>query len=317
MNIETVCAVVVTYNRKELLIECLEALRKQTRPLQAIYLIDNSSTDGTPQLLMEKGYIKELPPKSSKESWEKEFEIENLTDGQPIKFHYVRMNENTGGAGGFYEGVKRAYEKGYYWLWLMDDDAEPELQTLELLLNKAIKAKIYAICPLIIDIKGNIQRYHHKKFTFCSVEKSVIEYDNYNDEKSDFIKIDANAFVGPLINRKIIKEIGYPLSWMFIWGDDTEYTLRISKKFSLYLYKKAIIKHKDIGYSKENFKKQKWKVYYAVRNALFIRKKYFPLCFPVFYLRFIISTILSLLKLDFELVKLKIKGLIAIRNEAK
>jgi len=48
---ETVCAVVVTYNRKELLLECLEAIRKQTRPVQGIYLIDNASTDGTPKLL--------------------------------------------------------------------------------------------------------------------------------------------------------------------------------------------------------------------------------------------------------------------------
>ena len=39
---DTVCAVVVTYNRKELLLECLEALRKQTRPVQGIYLIDNA-----------------------------------------------------------------------------------------------------------------------------------------------------------------------------------------------------------------------------------------------------------------------------------
>jgi len=36
---ETVCAVVVTYNRKNLLLECLEALLKQTRPLEAIYII--------------------------------------------------------------------------------------------------------------------------------------------------------------------------------------------------------------------------------------------------------------------------------------
>lgn len=51
-NRDTVCAVVVTYNRKGLLIECLEALRRQTRPLQAIYLIDNASTDGTPEFLL-------------------------------------------------------------------------------------------------------------------------------------------------------------------------------------------------------------------------------------------------------------------------
>ena len=46
-----VSAVVVTFNRKELLIECLEALRRQTRPLDALYIIDNASTDGTEELL--------------------------------------------------------------------------------------------------------------------------------------------------------------------------------------------------------------------------------------------------------------------------
>lgn len=129
-NNETVCAVVVTYNRKKLFLECLEALRKQTRPIQGIYLIDNASTDGTPELLLKEGYIKELPPENLTGPWEKKFEIKNLSDGQFIKFYYVRMYKNTGGAGGFYEGVKRAYEKGYDWLWLMDDDAESKEDAL-------------------------------------------------------------------------------------------------------------------------------------------------------------------------------------------
>jgi len=131
MNKETVCAVVVTYNRKDLLIECLEGLRRQTRPVDAIYLVDNASTDGTPELLLEKGYIKELPPLNIVEPWEKEFEVENLVDHQSIKIYYVRMNENTGGAGGFYEGMKRAYEKTYDWFWLMDDDVEPDPNCLQ------------------------------------------------------------------------------------------------------------------------------------------------------------------------------------------
>ena len=119
-NKETVCAVVVTYNRKDLLVECLESLLQQTRPLDGIYIIDNASNDGTPGYLKEKGFIQELPPKESNEPWERKF---ILTYKLPI--YYVRMHENTGGAGGFYEGVKRAYEKGYDWLWLMDDDADP------------------------------------------------------------------------------------------------------------------------------------------------------------------------------------------------
>ena len=117
---ETVCAVVVTYNRKTLLLECLEALRKQTRPVDGIYIIDNASTDETPEVLKESGYIPELPPSELAEPYEIEHQISNLVNGEPIKIFYVRMHENTGGAGGFYEGVKRGYEKGYDWLWLMD-----------------------------------------------------------------------------------------------------------------------------------------------------------------------------------------------------
>jgi len=37
---ETICAVVVTYNRKNFLVECLDELKKQTSPVNAIYLID-------------------------------------------------------------------------------------------------------------------------------------------------------------------------------------------------------------------------------------------------------------------------------------
>ena len=44
---EKVIAVVVTYNRQALLSECITALRKQSRPLDAILVINNGSTDGT------------------------------------------------------------------------------------------------------------------------------------------------------------------------------------------------------------------------------------------------------------------------------
>jgi len=50
----------------------------KTRPVQGIYLIDNASTDGTPKLLLERGYIKELPPENLTEPWEKEFKIKKL-----------------------------------------------------------------------------------------------------------------------------------------------------------------------------------------------------------------------------------------------
>src|SRR5258708_23168564 len=84
----TVAAVIVTFNRKGLLIECLEAVRGQTRPCERVFIIDNSSTDGTPELLADEGVL----------------------DGS---IEYVRLPVNTGSAGGFHEGVRRAYAAGH------------------------------------------------------------------------------------------------------------------------------------------------------------------------------------------------------------
>lgn len=44
---KSICAVVVTFNRKRLLLNCLDALKVQTRQLSHIVVIDNASTDGT------------------------------------------------------------------------------------------------------------------------------------------------------------------------------------------------------------------------------------------------------------------------------
>src|SRR5258708_6170179 len=106
----SVAAVIVTFNRKGLLVRCLEAVRAQTRPCDRVFIIDNASTDGTTELLANTG----------------------LLDGT---VDYVRLPVNTGSAGGFHEGMRRAYEAGHEWLWLMDDDGCPAPDCLETLIS--------------------------------------------------------------------------------------------------------------------------------------------------------------------------------------
>ena len=79
----SICAVVVTFNRKELLLECLDALLKQTYALNKIYLIDNNSSDGTYEILHGNGYL-EHP-----------------------QIVYEKLSENLGGAGGFSRGLQK------------------------------------------------------------------------------------------------------------------------------------------------------------------------------------------------------------------
>jgi len=254
-KLETICAVVVTYNRKKLLIECLEALLKQTRPLDGIYIIDNASTDGTPELLKEKGFIQELPPEELNEPWEKEFKKESL----PI--FYVRMHENTGGAGGFHEGVKRAYEKGYDWLWLMDDDVEAVKNGLEELLKfKHISSCIH---PIKIFEDGSI--FNWNGYICEKIGDFVHLEENFKD--NEFCVVNYGCFEGMLISKKIIHKIGNPDPKFFIIGDDTYYGY-LASKYTNVVYVKHVALVKKI--KKQIKKPNKLTLYLINRNLTYV-----------------------------------------------
>src|SRR4051794_14082867 len=106
-----VVAVVVTHNRKELLLSCLEALAQQRSPVAAVVIVDTASTDGTADALRSAGVAGRLPVR------------------------LVRLARNGGGAEGFHYGIAAALEQRSDWLWLMDDDCEPRPDTLEQLLR--------------------------------------------------------------------------------------------------------------------------------------------------------------------------------------
>jgi rhamnopyranosyl-N-acetylglucosaminyl-diphospho-decaprenol beta-1,3/1,4-galactofuranosyltransferase len=283
---ETVCAVVVTYNRKNLLLECLEAIRRQTRPVDGIYIIDNASDDGTPELLKEKGYIPELPPFNLPEPYEIEHKISNLVDGNHINIFYVRMHENTGGAGGFYEGVKRGYEKGYDWLWLMDDDAEPKEDALEKLEIWFSSENISALSPLKVDKNLNILHLHTGYFNFKNVFSGIVRKLNEEDiNKKEIIEIDFSSFVGILVNSEAIRKIGYPKKEFFLHHDDVEYCIRLRSVGKILLVPKSIIVNKVAAkegwVEKKFFRKKKlrinfskyWLIYYGIRNLVWLGRR--------------------------------------------
>jgi rhamnopyranosyl-N-acetylglucosaminyl-diphospho-decaprenol beta-1,3/1,4-galactofuranosyltransferase len=187
-----VAAVVVTYNRKQLLCECIDALLAQSSSVTRIVLIDNASTDGTAELLSEKGY----------------FESEILD--------YTRMPVNTGGAGGFHEGVRRAYEQGYDWLWLMDDDVEPVPHALCTMLSYSNVSECIQACKVFKD--GESEGWE----SWASIDESGRRTTSV-EQNADYIVAETGCFEGMLINRRIVSEIGFPDRRFFIGGDDVAY----------------------------------------------------------------------------------------------
>jgi len=276
-----VAAVVVTFNRKKLLLECLDALRNQTRPPNAIFIIDGPSTDGTPEALVQEGYIKETPPQPKGQySWKTKNMIIS-SSGAPIRVVYVRLYEDVGGAGGFHEGVKLAYNEGYDWIWLMDDDAEPKKNALEELLKYIKLPDVVALKCLVVDPTGvvHVSHWNFSRF-FCG--GLFREYDTINlgDTKSRDtpIVVPYGSFVGLLVSSTVIKEIGLPMKEFFIYNDDVEYGLRLSQIGKVYLVPQSVIVHKgDSPQTKRKKSTTKWglvKRYYSIRNQIYIVKKY-------------------------------------------
>lgn len=199
----SVAAVVVTYNRKELLARCLNGILSQTRAVDRIIVVDNCSTDGTGEFLRERGFL------------------ENSV------IDYTRLDENFGSAGGFHAGMKRGRDGGFEWLWVMDDDGLPFPDTLARLLD----------CPASISFRGcvilNSEDPARDLLTFgietpagaVHKQSELEQVENADGVVRGFL----NPYNGMLISRPAIERIGLPTKGLFIWGDETEYFLRAKK----------------------------------------------------------------------------------------
>ncbi|WP_256010007.1 glycosyltransferase family 2 protein [Desertivirga xinjiangensis] len=244
---KTIAAVVVTYNRLALLKDCIEALRHQTYKLDAIFVINNSSTDGT-------------------EEW-----LNTQSDLHVIK------QENGGGALGFYRGMKEAYNKGYDWIWMMDDDVEPLITCLEEMLssNAEHHNEFDVLQPDRKFYNSDSEWRYGSKFNFSNPFKpeaiNPIRSSDFRDEKIK--QIVSFPFEGPMFSRHVIEKVGFADKRYFILYDDTDYSARVfNAGFKVGFVKSAIMTKKinnpAMGISVD------WKLYYQIRNQIIIDRKF-------------------------------------------
>jgi GT2 family glycosyltransferase len=191
-----VVAAVVTRDRRDLLAGCLTALRRQTRPPDAIYVFDNASTDGSREFLeSERG----------------------LT--------VLRSAVNVGGAGGFHALLERSVADGFDWVWLLDDDSEPRpdaLARLLIALTDYPPGSLSVLASKVVWTDGRVHPMNlvgprfgsDRDFFYASVEHG-------------HLSIRTASFVSCAIHRDAVLRHGLPCQEYFLWNDDTEYTARL------------------------------------------------------------------------------------------
>lgn len=248
MQQNSVIAVVVTYNRLNLLIDLINSLRNQTYPISKIIVVNNGSTDETADWL------------------EKQNDL--------TIFH----QDNCGSSGGQYRSIKEAMTFDYEWVWVMDDDIIHDKNTLENLMKFADSEKVLTTLRYTNqnEVFYNDTLSYNLSSPFKSFWGKVINKDIL-DQNKDLIKADGITFEGPLIHRNIIKKVGLPLYNLFIYGDDTEFLIRVTKaNYPIYIVKNAKTTRR-LDYTldqKDNNGKLifNWKHYYIIRNIIVINR---------------------------------------------
>lgn len=212
-------AIVVTFNRENQLIDCLNAILEQSLLPSHLIIVDNNSALQTPKKLVEEGFISQMPKESSIDKIYTSTVFSKIDKTNSILVSYIRKHKNDGGAGGFYSGMKYGNELDMEYLWMMDDDGVPEENQLQNLIKGSIKNELYYSNALVIDINNN------KELAF-----SLGDYDSaFEASQHEVISNLMNPFNGTLVNRKVIEKIGFIKREMFIWGDEIEYTNRVRK----------------------------------------------------------------------------------------
>lgn len=243
-----VVAVVVTYNRKALLERCLRALQAQTHALAAIRVVDNASTDGTA------AFVREAFP---------DIELRELP-------------ANAGGAGGFAAGFAWATKQTADWVWVMDDDVEPEPDALAQLFAPGLHADAgtVGLASLRLGFDGQPQPLQTGWYDPVRMRLSPAPADQGP------VRIGYGSFAGTLFRLDAVRRAGLPEAGYFIWYDDVEYSLRLARLGRQYLVPASLVHHHNpfnAARARANATPRRrpvrpyaqvWRSYYSLRNRL-------------------------------------------------
>jgi GT2 family glycosyltransferase len=234
-----VIAVVVTFNRRELLLAALDALDAQTRRPDAVIVVDNASTDATADAVRARAGA--------------------------VALHV--LDRNTGGAGGFAYGMAAALRAAADLIWLMDDDTIPEPDALEALL--AARAGYRGPRPALLasrvvwtDGRAHPMNTPRPKPMVGTDERAAAE-------AVSCIPVRSASFVSILVDAAVCRARGGPVADYFLWNDDFEFTTRILRGSIGLLCPQSVVVHKTRTFGSTDVDPGD-RFYYEVRNKIWL-----------------------------------------------
>jgi rhamnopyranosyl-N-acetylglucosaminyl-diphospho-decaprenol beta-1,3/1,4-galactofuranosyltransferase len=247
-----VTAVVVTYNRRELLLEALAAVHAQSRAPDAVIVVDNASADGTAAAVR-------------------------------TRYPAVRLAElghNTGGAGGFAYGIALALAGGADLVWLMDDDTVPGPDALRAMLEaresypgtrggRPVVPALVASRVLWTDGRAHpMNTPRTRPFAGRPEHRAAAA--------AGCLPIRSASFVSILVDAGECRRRGLPQADYFLWNDDFEFTTRLLRGSTGLLCPASVVVHKTRTFGSTDADPGP-RFFYEVRNKIWTLRSGAPL----------------------------------------
>ncbi len=209
---ERIVAVVVAWNREELLKETLDGLAGQNHAADVVLVVDNASTDGSPE----------------------------VARTHPVVDEIVTMPRNLGGAGGFAAGIARAVNRHDADLvWIMDDDTVPTPGALAALLATR---RAYPGTPALLASKAVWTDEREHPMNRPRPRPLLAPALAAHARSVGAIPIRTASFVSILIDARAILADGLPRAAYFLWNDDFDYTARLLRhRVGLYVPESVVV----------------------------------------------------------------------------
>lgn len=232
---ERVVAVVVAYDRRDLLAQTLDALADQTRPVDHVVVVDNASPDDSA----------------------------SLASSHRLAPEVLRLSRNTGGAGGFAAGIARAVvHSGAQLVWIMDDDTIPSPEALaELLLAR----RRYPGRPALLASRAVWVDGREHPMNTPRRRPGVSRAHRRKAARAGAVPVRTASFVSLLIDAAAVRQDGLPVAEYFIWNDDFEYSARLlRRRVGLYV-PASVVEHRTKVFGGTDIDPGE-RFYYEVRN---------------------------------------------------
>ena len=192
-------AVICNFNKKEDVLNCIQSVLESKYTDYDLYVVDNASSDGSAEAIREKY-------------------------GSQVT---VLVNaENLGGSGGFNTGLRKALEKGYEYLYCLDNDVLVDENAMGELVefldthpdSGMAGSRVYHMeNPGVIQQFGQIVDFKY----YCTEAKFLGKTDA--DGIPDVEYSDAVAACSLMVRKSLIDEIGLMPEDNFLYWDDTEW----------------------------------------------------------------------------------------------